>query len=308
MYDQLDDIEDITDAPINEQRARRVWVIWGLCAAIVILAGAALITSQRAQTPVLDFDAIKAEQAAYKAAITAPSPAVRRARLTDFITTYEDSDRKNAAAAQLRVLSEAEAKDWADLTHKIFDVDQSTNAKLLALETYETLWDTALLGGRAQAAMRIRKILSAETGALPSRDLPIDPDDIPDADNLAGGAGSTKGVTYRPPDNPFGDAYVQIDDVIKAPKLRRNVRPHYPRRAQNAGAEALIVLRLFVDERGRVEGTQLVTAEADRYERDFIKAAERAALRMRYRPKTINGQPVPDHEGFTKRFRFQIEN
>ena len=163
-----------------------------------------------------------------------------------------------------------------------------------------------MLGGRGEDIARMRENLSRTLDELPDRDLPIDPDDIPDADNMAGGSGALPGRAQPhgvlQPQSPFPET----EDIIVAPKVRRNAKPRYPRRALNAEAEALIVLRLFIDERGRVQETELVMSEADRYENDFIRAAERAARRTRYEPMTVNGVPVAPADGIIKRFKFEI--
>jgi len=65
------------------------------------------------------------------------------------------------------------------------------------------------------------------------------------------------------------------------------------------------VLRLNIDERGRVAMTELVSAKAERYRKEFVKASERAALRSRYFPKTVDGKPV-SVSGITKKYVYRL--
>ena len=52
--------------------------------------------------------------------------------------------------------------------------------------------------------------------------------------------------------------------------------------------------------------TELVRVDAQKYGKSFVKAAERAALRTRFHPKTVGkAQPAV---GVIKRYRFQLGN
>jgi len=62
---------------------------------------------------------------------------------------------------------------------------------------------------------------------------------------------------------------------------------------------------LSIDDKGEVKMTEVVSARAPRYRKDFIKAAERAALRTKYYPKKVDGKAIATG-GVLKRYRFQI--
>jgi len=47
----------------------------------------------------------------------------------------------------------------------------------------------------------------------------------------------------------------------------------------------------------------VLSVEAERYEKDFVKAAKRAARRTSYYPKTVDGQPRAA-SGVVKRYKF----
>lgn len=311
MYDRLEDDEIPEDFAPPRHNKSRILTGAAIIVGLAILVSVALYTISRPVSDDTQLLNLEAERKAYKMALSEPHSAIRRARLTDFIDTYSTSGRLGAAQAQLKVLNQAEEKDWAALSHIIFDTDKTLEEKNRALENYEEKWNSTLLGGRAEDVARIHDNLSTLTQELPNRDLPLEIDDdanLPDADSMAG-ADIRRPFDNVPPNNNETIASTDLAEHIIIPaKLRRNVRPRYPRRALNAGAEALIILRLFVNERGRVDETELVMSQADRYENDFIRAAERAAMRTRYTPRTVNGEPAPTREGIVKRFRFQMSD
>ncbi len=310
MYETIDEI-DLPGATIDaEQMARRrLWVSGGVVLGLAILFAASVLTTTPPKVQDTDFEAAQAEQSAYRAALTDPEPALRRARLKDFIAAYPESARLTAAKAQLRVLDAREAEDWAELTNRIYDIQSLKLEKEAALSAYEARWSSALLGSRGEALQALRGRVEAQDDDINNGLLMI-PDGFPDpvpADDMLGGPDSGSDMRIRVPNGAGGDLRYGAAATIELPRIRRNVTPRYPRRAQRRGVEAQIVLRLFIDDRGRVEMTELVSTRAERYEDDFIEAAEYAALRTRFYPKTVNGEPVPSAE-IEKRYRFQMED
>jgi len=93
-------------------------------------------------------------------------------------------------------------------------------------------------------------------------------------------------------------------DIIVHPTVRRNQSPNYPRSAKRRNIGAIVVVSMDIDEKGRVESVDTVDIEAVRYQKDFRRAAERAAKRTRFHPKTINGTAVPA-KGVRKRYIFR---
>ena len=98
---------------------------------------------------------------------------------------------------------------------------------------------------------------------------------------------------------------MNIGDIIAA-RVSRNATPRYPRRAQRPGIEAVVTVSLTIDPDGRVSTVDIVDVEADRYADDFVKEAERAALRTRFDPRTVGGVPV-ETVGVEKRYRFELD-
>ena len=98
--------------------------------------------------------------------------------------------------------------------------------------------------------------------------------------------------------------------ITAAPKItpisvRTSRSPEYPSRARRRGAQAVITLALDIDKRGRVVQTHVFEVSADDYEKDFIRAAKRAAQRSRFNPKRINGKAVPQ-DGYVRTYAFKL--
>jgi len=128
-------------------------------------------------------------------------------------------------------------------------------------------------------------------------------DEIP-ADVLAGAPPQkiVRAPVKAPPPPP---PPVEIEkDVVVQPSVRRNVSPNYPRSARRRNIGAIVTVTMDIDERGRVSFVETVSVDAERYVKDFRRAAERAAKRTRFNPKTINGKPVPARN-IRKRYIFQ---
>ncbi len=66
------------------------------------------------------------------------------------------------------------------------------------------------------------------------------------------------------------------------------VAPQYPRRAQERGISGWVLVEFTVTETGAVEDAIVIEAEPTGY---FERAATRAALKFKYKPKVINGEP-----------------
>ena len=77
------------------------------------------------------------------------------------------------------------------------------------------------------------------------------------------------------------------------------VRPPYPASKLDSGEEAMLKLRLSIDERGRVTAVEPIGAA----DPAFLAAARRHLLaRWRYQPATEDGQPVASATRITLRF------
>ena len=307
MYQSIDDPQEELDALERGDKRVFIWLFTALCLALVFAIVYWTSPGPPASQPA--DDNLRAEQATYRKAISEIAAPMRRARLQDFSTTYPESDYMPSVEAQLDVINEHEAERWTEVTDIIFAPKTSRAEKLSTLERFETEWGGSLLGGREDEIRDLRtEILDLEDAPqTPSRKLkdlksPI-PKTVPDT-MLAGGPRpvAPPPVTLPPKPTPAPERVVELD--IIPPKIRRSVTPRYPRKAMRRRIKAIVTLKLNIDEKGKVAMTELVNVQASRYEKSFVKAAERAALRTRFHPKTVGGVPQAA-TGVIKRYRFE---
>lgn len=315
MYQSIDD-DPKEDAAETQDRPILLWMAGAaIIAALLIAAWLNGAASNRIATQVDPLSPEPEARAAYLRALSETHPPLRRARLTDFISQYPENPRLGSAHAQLEVLNQAADRDWLNTLTKAYDPRLDIETRRVAVQDYRQKWGR-YLGSRDEdinVMMEELDRLEIEDGP-PDRTLPRDPDayaGIPD-DRLEGGpydrirrsARSRPRIEYRP-SNPWPDQ--REDWEIIGPRIVRNVTPRYPSRALRRGIEATVVLSMDIDEQGEVESTELISVDADRYARDFVRAAERAALRTLFEPKTVGGVPV-DAQGVQKRYRFRLDD
>ncbi len=250
-----------------------------------------------------------ASRAAYLTALSEQDPAVRRARLMDFQRMYPDTDRSDAITSQLDVINTVELADWEALVQTIYDERLPLEDKRAALADYESLWNERLLGGRGEELTELRDILddTKAVDSLPDRSLEVGESPIPEAipSDVLAGAPPRMAVTrpvYEPEPEP---PVIEVKkDIIEQPRIKRNESPNYPRSAKRRNIGAIVVVAMDINEKGRVDSVNIIDVQAERYKKDFIRAAERAAKRTRFYPKTVNGKAVPAI-GVRKRYIFR---
>ena len=309
MYQSIDDPQEELDALERGDKRAFIWILAALC--FVLVFAIVYVTSPGpAETPPQD-DANRAEQVTYRKAISEISAPMRRARLQDFITTYPESRYIQSVEAQLDVIDIHESKKWTEVIDIVFAPKISHEEKLAALDSFAAKWGGSLLGGRDDEIRSLRQdiLQIKDKPTEPSRKLkdlksPI-PQNVPDV-MLAGGprpvAPPPPPITRPAPPEPQPEKVVELE--IVQPKVRRNATPRYPRKAMRRRINAIVTLKLNIDEKGKVAMTELVSVKAERYQKDFIKAAERAAMRTRFHPKTVDGKPRAA-VGIVKRYRFE---
>jgi TonB family protein len=313
MYQTVDDQDVPETAPAQggKRLLSSVFNFWGLAAVILFLAAMLMIFAARDPSPNLD-SAVKAERASYRAAISERKISLRRARLRDFETTYSQSEFLPAVRAQRFVLDSYESRAWAALSDVIeYNTNASRADKLAAILQYEKVWGSDYLGGRGSALSQMKSGLEAAPEPLPNRELAPGKSAIPDNVPDRVMAGGPRRVITAPPPPPPSRPVVRPSAPrvtnVEPVRIRKNVRPRYPRKARRRGIGARVELSLSVDDKGEVRMAELVSVEAERYAKDFVKAAERAAMRTRYFPQISNGRPVPV-SGVRKRYVFRVEN
>ena len=308
MYQEIDDGEEVAET--GRRPASSKWVLASMVVAFATL-GFVTVMSMPSGGDSGDETETQREdaRASYLAALSEPSPALRRARLEDFQRTFPNNARLDSVKAQLSVLDAHEASDWAAVTDALYDRSRSNLDRLAELDAFEGRWNTGQVGGRAEEIAKLRTRLGQEeTERPPSRALEAEDSPIPESiqgDNMAGGpiVQAPPVITF-PPVTRSDPAPSPRGPVEVAPRVVRSPTPRYPRAAQRRGVGAVVMLEMDVDARGRVDDVRIVRVDAERYGKDFAKAAERAAKRTRFSPRTLDGQPVPT-SGVRKRFRFE---
>ncbi len=82
------------------------------------------------------------------------------------------------------------------------------------------------------------------------------------------------------------------------------VQPIYPRRAQTRGIEGYVLLQFTVTATGAVRDPVVVEAKPPGI---FDRAAINAALKFKYKPKVINGEPI-EVAGVLNRIVFELQD
>jgi protein TonB len=80
------------------------------------------------------------------------------------------------------------------------------------------------------------------------------------------------------------------------------VNPQYPRRAQTRGIEGYVLLEYSVTKTGAVRDPVVIEAKPPGI---FNRAAINAALKYKYKPKVVNGEPI-DVAGVKTRITFEM--
>ena len=80
------------------------------------------------------------------------------------------------------------------------------------------------------------------------------------------------------------------------------VAPVYPRRAQTRGIEGYVLLEFIVTKTGAVANPTVIEASPPGI---FDRAAINAALKFKYKPKVVNGEPI-DVAGVRNRITFEL--
>ena len=306
MYQEIDEQDEEDFAP-RPKFSILPFIIGAILAGLVFFVvwlmspGQPAAPGQSVETP--------ASRSAYLKALAEPDPAVRRARLMDYQLIHPDTDRSDAIADQLEVINNAELQDWEALVQIVYNDRLDKGEKTEALTAYEARWNGRLLGGRSEELPELRAIVDAtETNVIPDRKLepgesPI-PENIP-SDVLAGAPPQLAVTTpIPPPAPPKAPVNTAPKNIVIPPSVRRNSSPSYPRAAKRKNIGAIVVVSMDINTKGRVEDVEVIDIQTERYEKDFSRAARRAAKRTRFHPKTINGIPVPAKD-VRKRYIFK---
>jgi protein TonB len=80
------------------------------------------------------------------------------------------------------------------------------------------------------------------------------------------------------------------------------VAPIYPRRAQTRGIEGYVLLEFIVTKTGAVSNPMVIESKPPGI---FDRSALNAALKFKYKPKVVNGEPI-DVAGVRNRITFEL--
>ncbi len=114
-------------------------------------------------------------------------------------------------------------------------------------------------------------------------------------DTKAGGDSATRVIGH-------GSAVIEAEfGSINGPSFLRMVKPEYPRFARRLGKEGKVVLRLFIDEHGKLLSVEVI--EKAGY--GFDEAAVDAVRASAFRPARLNGHSVACRAVLPVRFRLE---
>ena len=82
------------------------------------------------------------------------------------------------------------------------------------------------------------------------------------------------------------------------------VNPVYPRRAQTRGIEGYVLLEFVVTKTGAVRDPVVLESKPPGI---FDRSAMNAALKFKYKPKVVNGEPI-DVAGVQNRITFELQD
>jgi protein TonB len=118
----------------------------------------------------------------------------------------------------------------------------------------------------------------------------------------ATGSGSYGGAAISSPGaEPRRAAPIHLPESASPPQaLGSNVVPAYPEQARSVGREGVVILKIVIDEEGRV-----TSVEAMRGDEPFASAAVRAVRSWRYRPATLGGTPISTYRIVKVPFRLR---
>ncbi len=85
------------------------------------------------------------------------------------------------------------------------------------------------------------------------------------------------------------------------PRFLKKVIPHYPRMARKLGKEGKVVLKLFIDKKGRLKKVEVIEDDGYGFAREAVKAIKEST----FLPAVRKGVPVDSEALLTVRFRLK---
>jgi periplasmic protein TonB len=157
--------------------------------------------------------------------------------------------------------------------------------------------DTAAAPSANSAPLVAPDGVAPESPRAPVADVP--PGVVPGIDGGVPGFGTAVvPPPPPPPPPPAPQPPLRLRTGIEAPRKIVNVNPEYPRVAQLAHVEGVVILEAVIDARGRVESVRVLRSLAT-----LDQAAVDAVKQWVYTPALLNGVAVPVYVTVTVNFK-----
>jgi len=85
---------------------------------------------------------------------------------------------------------------------------------------------------------------------------------------------------------------VEVINVSKIPREIKKPKPHYPKAAAGFKTEAVVIVKVLLDEKGKPQKAEIVKCDTKQFKEDFKKAALKAIFKARWSPAYLNNKPV----------------
>lgn len=90
---------------------------------------------------------------------------------------------------------------------------------------------------------------------------------------------------------------------VTEPRLVREVKPKYPKRARKKGVKGNVILQAIIQENGSVRDVEVLRCNQEKF--GFEEAAIAAVKKWRYEPATRNGVPVDVYFAVFVEFKYK---
>jgi protein TonB len=160
-----------------------------------------------------------------------------------------------------------------------------------AVEKSETLTE-ATYDKQSKIDHQLSNISSIETSIDTSEN--VEPGLKETTDNIVSGFSETD-AGQNISDDGF---YIGDFGIEDGPRFVKRVQPTYPLFARRAGKEGRVVLKLSIDEEGKLMEIEVVESAGNGFDDSAVKALKRSS----FRPAMINGSPIKSRTKLPVRF------
>jgi len=127
----------------------------------------------------------------------------------------------------------------------------------------------------------------------------------PDSPNVEEGVEASSKSSETPATPAPSDA-PQADQQLTPPSLTKDAQPVYPKKAEEEGLAAVVVLDIDIDASGKVENA-LIARASEHKDYGFEAAALAAAKQLEFKPAFLGEQAVPVRISYRFRFEPKVE-